>query len=116
MKEKSLKKREIKFRLSEELYQILLQKSEASNKNVSAFLRDNIIEKKAEVSNPINTKDLAKLLGSANKIGNNLNQIAHTLNIANNANKLDDVKYESILDQLIILEYGLNNLLKEYKC
>jgi len=115
MQNKSKKTKQINVRLTQQQFDLLTLKAKESGKTASAFLIESLDKPVIEKSKPTNTKDLSKLLGSINKIGNNLNQIAHTLNIANSSNKLDDINYEDILNQLIILEYGLNNLLTECK-
>lgn len=104
-----MKNKEVKFRLSTELYNMLLFKASASNKNVSDYLRTSIHDSNVRMNE---SKDISRLIGSVNKVGNNINQIAHNLNIANNSNKLDDINYNNILDKLTIIEYQLKELLK----
>lgn len=104
-----MKNKEFKFRLSEELYNMLQLKATASNMNASDYLRNAINESDIKIDD---RKDIGKLIGSVNKVGNNINQIAHNLNIANNSNKLDDVNYNNILDKLTIIEYQLKEVLK----
>jgi len=99
----------ITLRISDELNNMLTLKSAAANKNRSDYLRDSISKSSIAIDT---TKDRKMMLGSVNKIGNNINQIAHNLNIANNSNKLDDVNYNNILDKLTIIEYKLKELLK----
>lgn len=99
----------ITLRISEELDNMLTLKSAAANKNRSDYLRDSISKSNISIDT---SKDIRLMLGSVNKIGNNINQIAHNLNIANNSNKLDDVNYNNILDKLTIIEYQLKEILK----
>ena len=99
----------ITLRISDELDNMLTLKSAAANKNRSDYLRDSISKSNIAIDT---TKDIRMMLGSINKVGNNINQIAHNLNIANNNNKLDDINYNNILDKLTIIEYQLKELLK----
>lgn len=104
-----MKDKTITIRLSDELYNMLQIKASASNMNTSDYIRTSINESDIKVDN---RKDIGKLIGSINKVGNNINQIAHNLNIANNSNKLDDINYNNILDKLTIIEYQLKEVLK----
>ena len=104
-----MKDKIITIRLSDELYNMLQIKAIASNMNTSDYIRTSINESDIKVDN---RKDIGKLIGSINKVGNNINQIAHNLNIANNSNKLDDINYNNILDKLTIIEYQLKEVLK----
>ncbi len=104
-----MKNKEFKFRLSGELYNMLQLKAAASNMNASDYIRNAINTSDIKIND---RKDIGKLIGAINKIGNNINQIAHNLNIANNSNKLDDINYNNILDKLTIIEYQQKELLK----
>ena len=104
-----MKDKTITIRLSDELYNMLQIKASASNMNTSDYIRTSINDSDIKVDN---RKDIGKLIGSINKVGNNINQIAHNLNIANNSNKLDDINYNNILDKLTIIEYQLKEVLK----
>ena len=100
----------ITLRISDELDNMLTLKSAAANKNRSEYLRDSIFKSNIVIDK---TRDIRMMIGSINRVGNNINQIAHNLNIANNSNKLDDVNYNNILDKLTIIEYQLKELLKD---
>ena len=104
-----MKDKTITIRLSDELYNMLQIKTSASNMNTSDYIRTSINDSDIKVDN---RKDIGKLIGSINKVGNNINQIAHNLNIANNSNKLDDINYNNILDKLTIIEYQLKEVLR----
>ena len=103
-----MKDKQINIRLTKELYNMLIMKSEASNLSYSNFLRSLIINTEIKIDN---SRDISKLIGSVNKMGNNLNQIAHTLNVANNKDKLDDIEYDKILNELILIEQYLKELI-----
>jgi len=105
------KDRMLRIRLTDELYNMLSFKAEASNKTMSEYIRELINNSEVKSSN----KNYGALLGAINKIGNNVNQIAHNLNIANNANKLDEVDYDNILTSLLLIEQNLKSILYEYK-
>lgn len=104
-----MKDKTITIRLSDELYNMLQIKASASNMNTSDYIRTSINDSDIKVDN---RKDIGKLIGSVNKVGNNINQIAHNLNIANSSNKLDDINYNNILDKLTIIEYQLKEVLR----
>lgn len=99
----------IKVRLSEELFTEILIKAKSLNMTNSEFIRSTIIN--AEVSYKTNAKDYGYLIGSINKIGNNINQIAHNLNIARNEKTLGDTDFDDILNQLIIINSNIKSLL-----
>ena len=88
---------------------MLQLKSKASNMTASNYIRTSINNSKIKVDD---SKDIGKLIGAINKVGNNINQIAYTLNKANNSNRLNDIDYNNILDKLIIIEYQLKEILK----
>lgn len=104
-----MKEKTVTTRLTNELYNMLQLKSAASNMRISDYIRHSIIQSDIKIDN---SKDIGKLIGSVNRVGNNINQIAHNLNIANNSNKLDDINYNNILDKLTIIEYQLKEVLK----
>ncbi len=99
----------IKVRLSEELFTEILIKAKSLNMTNSEFIRSTIIN--AEVSYKTNAKDYGYLIGSINKIGNNINQIAHNLNIARNEKTFGDTDFDDILNQLIIINSNIKSLL-----
>lgn len=104
-----MKDKTVTTRLTVELYNMLQLKSASSNMTPSDYIRHSITQSDIKVDN---RKDIGKLIGAINRIGNNINQIAHNLNIANNSNKLDDINYNNILDKLTIIEYQLKDILK----
>jgi len=104
-----VKDKQINLRLSQELYNMLQLKSRASNMTASNYIRTAINSSQIKIDN---SKDIGKLIGSINKVGNNINQIAHTLNKANNSNKLKDIEYNNILNKLTIIEYQLKDIIK----
>lgn len=103
-------KKIISIRLDETTLQVLENKANASNKNISEFIRNVIFTSQVNVNNK---KDKALLIGSINRIGNNINQIAHNLNIAKQNNNLNNTDYETIINQLYIIETSLNNILEK---
>lgn len=55
-------------------------------------------------------KDLAKVSLGIKKVGNNLNQIAHVLNIANKENTLGDIEYDKMLDILLDIKLSIKDI------
>ncbi len=104
-----MKDRVVTTRLTNELYNMLQLKAASTNMTASDYIRHSITNSDIKIDN---RKDIGKLIGSVNKVGNNINQIAYNLNIANNSNKLDDINYNNILDKLTIIEYQLKEVLK----
>ena len=97
------------MRLSEEVIKTLTLKSRAINMNKTEYVTKAILDSYIKEDN---SKDIARLIGSINKIGNNINQIAYNLNIAKNNNKLGEQNFEDLLNKLIIIEYKLKEVLK----
>ena len=106
-----MKDRRIEIRVSEELYNMLVFKASASDKKLSEFVRECIVSSDVKIDN---SKDILKLVFQMNKIGNNINQIAHKLNIAHNSNKMNDINYTNLLDELIVIEHFLKELSDEF--
>ena len=71
--------KQIKFRLSEEDYNNYLTKVAKSGFNRSEFFRNVVLKNKTKV---VNKNDAIEVIYHLNKMGNNLNQIAHKLNKA----------------------------------
>lgn len=108
-----MKKKLIALRLDETTHEILINKANESNRNISEFLRNAILTTQISVNN---TKDTGLLIGAINRVGNNINQIAHNLNIAKQNNNLNNVDYETIINQLYIIEVSINKILnKDYE-
>ena len=104
-----MSKRLISFRFDEEIIKTLDLKSKAVNMNRTEYITKAIIDSDIQVDN---SRDIGRVIGSINKIGNNINQIAKNLNVARNENKLNEVDYNNILDRLIAVEYQLHNIVK----
>ena len=107
-----MKDNRVTIRLSDEQYKALLIKAEASNKKISEYIRDTIVNSEVKADTK---KDYIYLIGAVNKIGNNLNQIAYNLNYARNRNKIDDIDYDNLLASLLLTENAFKNILEECK-
>lgn len=107
-----MKDTQINFRLSGELFNILNLKAKATNRTNSDYIRSLIANTEISINEE---KEIVRLISSINHIGNNINQIARTLNKANLSNKLSDIEYEKLLNRLIIIENNLSELLEENK-
>ena len=105
-----MKDKRVNIRLSNELYNMLTFKAIAAKKSNSEYIRQSIITSDIKVDY---SRDVHRLIVSLNSIGNNVNQLAHNLNIANMSDKLDDINYNKLLDRLIIIEYKLKDLLND---
>ena len=107
-----MKDKQINIRVDENVFNLLEFKSKAININKSEFIIKAIIDSDIKIDN---SKNLLELINAINKIGNNINQIAKNLNIANNSDKLESVNYNNLLDKLIIIEAQLKNIYEEKK-
>ena len=105
-----MKSKVINFRLTKELNDVLILKSKEANMTTSNFLRTAIIDARIQINKD---KNIAKKISAINQIGNNINQIARTLNIANSGDFLSDINYENILNELIIIEEKLSKELRK---
>lgn len=86
---------------------LLTLKASSTNRNNSEFLRCSIVDSNVSVDS---SRDRTKLISSLNRIGNNINQIAHVLNSSNMKNILNDVDYDNLLNELVIIESHLSRL------
>ncbi len=100
----------INFRATEKVSKLLEFKAEATNKTKTQYMIDLIMLGEVKFDNSSN---IIQLISQVRKIGNNINQIAHALNIANKSEKLEDFNYNNLLNQLVIIEHRLNQLLKK---
>ena len=82
-KDESLtKNKDVHLRMSETEYEILLERSTASNMTVSNFIRNALDRQNVIIKYEItaDVPDIKKLIGELGKIGSNLNQIARYFN------------------------------------
>ena len=82
-KDESLtKNKDVHLRMSETEYEILLERSTASNMTVSNFIRNALDRQNVIIKYEItaDVPDIKKLIGELGKIGRNLNQIARYFN------------------------------------
>ncbi len=87
---------------------MLAVKHTAMNMKESEFVRSAIMN--AQLNFKLSDKDIGTLIGTLGSIGNNVNQIAHNLNIAKKQNALDEVDYQDIANQLLIIKEYMRNL------
>ena len=76
------KTKDIHLRMNETEYEILLERSTASNMTVSNFIRNALDRQNVIIKYEItaDVPDIKKLIGELGKIGSNLNQIARYFN------------------------------------
>ena len=110
-----MKKEELfKFRISKDLKNLLELKSQYANMSASEFLRQFISSSNIYVQIN-NKKDLKELIWNINKIGVNINQLAHSLNYSIQMEKLDSYNYKNLINKLVIIENQLDSILdKEF--
>jgi len=101
---------ELHIRVSDELKAALMMKAQASGKTMSEYVKELIMTSEVK---PTKSKDYGKLLGAVNIIGNNINQIARNLNIANKEGALADENYDELLNVLLLIWANTKALLNE---
>ena len=108
MKENKEKQINLRLTLSEfeQLEEIALSKKITKSELILNLVFDKKVSKQVG-------RDLIKVIQSQNKIGNNLNQIARTLNTAKLENVLNIIDYKNLIDKLEIIENQLENIYKE---
>ena len=108
MKENKEKQINLRLTLSEfeQLEEIALSKKITKSELILNLVFDKKVSKQV-------SRDLIKVIQSQNKIGNNLNQIARTLNTAKLENVLNIIDYKNLIDKLEIIENQLENIYKE---
>ena len=108
MKENKEKQINLRLTLSEfeQLEEIALLKKITKSELILNLVFDKKVSKQVG-------RDLIKVIQSQNKIGNNLNQIARTLNTAKLENVLNIIDYKNLIDKLEIIENQLENIYKE---
>lgn len=75
-------------------------KAQASGKTMSEYVKELIMTSEVK---PTKSKDYGRLLGAVNVIGNNINQIARSLNKANKQGALADENYDELLNVLLLI-------------
>ncbi len=63
-----------------------------------------IIESKSDKNNKL------KMIAQTKKIGNNINQLAHSLNVAKNENSLNKINFKNLYQKLISIDNRLEEL------
>jgi len=101
-----------KFRISQELLDLLDSKSKSLNISSSEFLRRTIESSNITIK-PTNKKDLKELIWNINKIGTNINQLSHGLNYSIQMEKLDSYNYKNLINKLFIIENQLDSILEK---
>ena len=94
---KSKKEVQCNFKASKEEIALMKIKAKSANMSDSAFIRSSI---NSSIVSFNNEAQINKLTASINWVGNNLNQVAEVLNIANLNNYLDDINFYKMKDIL----------------
>ncbi len=99
----------ITIRMSNELKALLKLKAKSANKSISMYIRELITTSEVKLNN----KDYVLLAEAVNRIGNNINQIARNLNIANKQGALSEQDYDELLNVLLLIWSNTKALLDE---
>lgn len=92
------------FRLSSEDAAIFEEKLAASKMKKSAFFREVFINSNVNITvESAPPKDYKRLLFLVNKSSNNLNQIAHKINLYHSQGIISDLLYRKLLNNLITI-------------
>ncbi|EPR9400223.1 plasmid mobilization protein [Escherichia coli] len=114
MSEKKKKTHAYSFRLTDEEAAIFEEKIAASNMSKSEFFREVFINSNVNLTvKAAPSKDYQRLLFFTNKASNNLNQLAHKVNVHHLNGKVSERLYRKYLNTLIsirdILLSGVDN-------
>jgi len=104
-----MKEKIVSIRLSEAEYQRAALQAIAANKKISQLFREAVNDTEIQFND---AKDFASLIASLNWIGNNINQIAKVLNTANKQGALNDVDYDDINNNLLIIMHSIKEVIK----
>ena len=104
-----MKDKQLNLRLSNELYLILQAKAQDSDYTVSEYIR------RAISSSTVTQKDknFGQLLGSINRIDNNINQISYSLNLAKSREDLSQFDFNELIEKLVSIEQYLIEVLND---
>lgn len=103
-----IKSERVDLKVTPSFKNMLTVKAKAMNMKESDFVRSAIMN--AQLNFKLSDKDIGALIGHIGSIGNNINQIAHVLNIANKQDALSDVDYKDAINQLLIVKEYVRNL------
>ncbi len=93
--------RRINARLTEAEHALIEEKRAAAGMNASEFFRECVLTNRTQiVARPQASGDRKQLLYAVNKVGNNLNQLAHAVNTAHMTERVSEATYLSVLDHL----------------
>ena len=121
--------RQVSFRMTEQDFQTYEKKVRLSGLCKSDFFRDAVITNKTEVINTSPVKEVVvhehrysaedrkqhrQLIATINRVGNNINQLAHKANAAHLAGQLSDELFDRMLYELEIIETFLKR--STWKC
>lgn len=97
----------ISLRLTDEQYADFLKKLDLSGLNESEYMRRAIIgDETTIVAAPVQTETSRRLLFIISKVSNNLNQLAHVINVARLKGVINRELYIELLTKLdLILRY-----------
>lgn len=91
----------VSFRLLSEVHAILYERAAQANISTREWLEKAILENKTKIIvKQKESPDLRSLLFQVNKVGNNINQMAHHFNSLNKANKINKDEYLNALAAL----------------
>lgn len=106
---RKLSTKRLAFRIPEDEYEKFLDKVISSGSTVSRFIRTAVLENKTRV---LKQESASLLMYHVCKIGNNINQIAHRVNIDNKKGIVSEDTYKKVLRDLKINEAKLDALLR----
>lgn len=106
----------ISFRLKQDEFEPFKLLLEKSDKTKSEFFRDIFLSKQKDINitlNELKPVDYFNILRVVNKSGNNLNQLAKSLNIAHKSNIISERIYLKAINSLISINNNLKRLLDD---
>lgn len=111
-KRNSTKTAVVSFRISNEAYDRMISDAETAGISTRAWLEQAILANQTKIVERKKTSDdVRALVVQINRIGNNLNQIAHNLNTASLTGRLTPADCGEAIDKLDHLRALLNEVL-----
>jgi hypothetical protein len=101
----------VQIKMEDEIYNTMVFKAKALGITNSSLVRNLILEQ--TVVSADTHKDYTRAIGLMSNLTNNINQIAHNLNIANKSGYLKDYDYDNLINMLTIIENNSENFVKE---
>ena len=111
------KEKRITIRVTDALYETLLNDAKASNLSLAEYVRSLVRQRRVTVKPEIvyNNPRILKALGDIGKIGSNLHQIAHHLNAGGTFSATLYDQLQDLMAQLYRMRMEIEEMVGEYR-